>query len=190
MIRRPPRSTLFPYTTLFRSAAGREHILDDDDGEAGEQATFNPFSRAVILGLLADGEGIEELPAAARGEGERIGHRIRAQREASDRTWRPAPDRQAIQAQASDHGEAVAGHRREAGTDVERRAVARGEDEIAAAYGAREEQILESIPKVVVIATTIHCACRQCSSVRRASRAAEVRLCGPPGPPPGRPRMR
>src|SRR3712207_9052990 len=24
MIRRPPRSTLFPYTTLFRSGAGRE----------------------------------------------------------------------------------------------------------------------------------------------------------------------
>src|SRR2546425_6765860 len=24
MIRRPPRSTLFPYTTLFRSAAGRK----------------------------------------------------------------------------------------------------------------------------------------------------------------------
>src|SRR5687768_10723869 len=26
MIRRPPRSTLFPYTTLFRSAAGREEV--------------------------------------------------------------------------------------------------------------------------------------------------------------------
>src|SRR2546428_8238197 len=26
MIRRPPRSTLFPYTTLFRSAAEREHV--------------------------------------------------------------------------------------------------------------------------------------------------------------------
>src|SRR3712207_8996953 len=25
MIRRPPRSTLFPYTTLFRSGAGRHH---------------------------------------------------------------------------------------------------------------------------------------------------------------------
>src|SRR2546430_12017982 len=25
MIRRPPRSTLFPYTTLFRSQAGRGH---------------------------------------------------------------------------------------------------------------------------------------------------------------------
>src|SRR3712207_6982231 len=27
MIRRPPRSTLFPYTTLFRSAAGVEQLL-------------------------------------------------------------------------------------------------------------------------------------------------------------------
>src|SRR2546425_2662786 len=27
MIRRPPRSTLFPYTTLFRSRAGRERVL-------------------------------------------------------------------------------------------------------------------------------------------------------------------
>src|SRR3712207_7272324 len=26
MIRRPPRSTLFPYTTLFRSAAARRHF--------------------------------------------------------------------------------------------------------------------------------------------------------------------
>src|SRR2546422_7071771 len=26
MIRRPPRSTLFPYTTLFRSRAGRRHL--------------------------------------------------------------------------------------------------------------------------------------------------------------------
>src|SRR5215469_2297556 len=26
MIRRPPRSTLFPYTTLFRSRAGNQHI--------------------------------------------------------------------------------------------------------------------------------------------------------------------
>src|SRR5258707_10016147 len=27
MIRRPPRSTLFPYTTLFRSSASREILL-------------------------------------------------------------------------------------------------------------------------------------------------------------------
>src|SRR2546422_10091033 len=30
MIRRPPRSTLFPYTTLFRSVCGRESAGDDD----------------------------------------------------------------------------------------------------------------------------------------------------------------
>src|SRR2546427_10865375 len=28
MIRRPPRSTLFPYTTLFRSPTGRQPALD------------------------------------------------------------------------------------------------------------------------------------------------------------------
>src|SRR3712207_8516707 len=42
MIRRPPRSTLFPYTTLFRSHAADEHVVAPDeeaqeaDGEHGE----------------------------------------------------------------------------------------------------------------------------------------------------------
>src|SRR3712207_7033037 len=31
MIRRPPRSTLFPYTTLFRSMWTVVHARDDDD---------------------------------------------------------------------------------------------------------------------------------------------------------------
>src|SRR5688572_31652032 len=30
MIRRPPRSTLFPYTTLFRSRADPAPVLDDE----------------------------------------------------------------------------------------------------------------------------------------------------------------
>src|SRR3712207_8345345 len=30
MIRRPPRSTLFPYTTLFRSGSGGQHVLVED----------------------------------------------------------------------------------------------------------------------------------------------------------------
>src|SRR2546429_4487624 len=37
MIRRPPRSTLFPYTTLFRSVSGagaRKHDGEGDDGGA------------------------------------------------------------------------------------------------------------------------------------------------------------
>src|SRR5260370_26448131 len=32
MIRRPPRSTLFPYTTLFRSQARRLFAADDQEG--------------------------------------------------------------------------------------------------------------------------------------------------------------
>src|SRR2546427_1514498 len=42
MIRRPPRSTLFPYTTLFRSGrgkpAGRCAAWPDQAGEEGEAA--------------------------------------------------------------------------------------------------------------------------------------------------------
>src|SRR2546427_9538235 len=38
MIRRPPRSTLFPYTTLFRSSAGRDLapwiLRPEDDGDS------------------------------------------------------------------------------------------------------------------------------------------------------------
>src|SRR3712207_8059577 len=30
MIRRPPRSTLFPYTTLFRSLPGAGHVAEPD----------------------------------------------------------------------------------------------------------------------------------------------------------------
>src|SRR2546422_3943867 len=41
MIRRPPRSTLFPYTTLFRSRRGAKHVHRDDgetrDGDAAPQ---------------------------------------------------------------------------------------------------------------------------------------------------------
>src|SRR5258706_1772963 len=33
MIRRPPRSTLFPYTTLFRSGPGRLAVPDRDQGD-------------------------------------------------------------------------------------------------------------------------------------------------------------
>src|SRR3712207_8108741 len=39
MIRRPPRSTLFPYTTLFRSARVRgRHLPDQHEGVLGNEA--------------------------------------------------------------------------------------------------------------------------------------------------------
>src|SRR3712207_7753922 len=38
MIRRPPRSTLFPYTTLFRSRDVLERLLDAEAARIGEAA--------------------------------------------------------------------------------------------------------------------------------------------------------
>src|SRR5260370_27787499 len=40
MIRRPPRSTLFPYTTLFRSRFGAEGIHIDGPGTNSIQGDF------------------------------------------------------------------------------------------------------------------------------------------------------
>src|SRR2546427_5504788 len=44
MIRRPPRSTLFPYTTLFRSPANRSRLLRgaDRDPGAGRRRRLSP----------------------------------------------------------------------------------------------------------------------------------------------------
>src|SRR5256885_9929698 len=56
MIRRPPRSTLFPYTTLFRS--GREALVAPGEKLATADAT-------TALVLLA--RRLEELDAARRG---------------------------------------------------------------------------------------------------------------------------
>src|SRR3712207_9538219 len=46
MIRRPPRSTLFPYTTLFRSQADADRLLATAQG--------NPFYLAELLTLLME----------------------------------------------------------------------------------------------------------------------------------------
>src|SRR3712207_8883802 len=47
MIRRPPRSTLFPYTTLFRSLAGEHEPGDRLRDEAREMAALIPFAGKV-----------------------------------------------------------------------------------------------------------------------------------------------
>src|SRR3712207_8695610 len=100
MIRRPPRSTLFPYTTLFRSRGGRgplsvlEQVPGDDAGVGvvGEQPVDAGLPEqqllvdgpAVVAGLLAGVAqlGREELVLVAEGvrvhqqvRGVRVGHR-------------------------------------------------------------------------------------------------------------------
>src|SRR2546422_2245116 len=60
MIRRPPRSTLFPYTTLFRSGPEQGHV-----GElVGMGAATNDSGRREREGL----EGLRQRLAGARSE--------------------------------------------------------------------------------------------------------------------------
>src|SRR2546429_3312277 len=48
MIRRPPRSTLFPYTTLFRSVVQRAFPrVDDGGGSEGRENDSSRSSRVV-----------------------------------------------------------------------------------------------------------------------------------------------
>src|SRR2546422_1266097 len=54
MIRRPPRSTLFPYTTLFRSRP-REHRFGDD-GATEQSADLESDHREDRDGRIAEGD--------------------------------------------------------------------------------------------------------------------------------------
>src|SRR3712207_7388995 len=77
MIRRPPRSTLFPYTTLFRSAAGPDELagVDVDDGhrlgavDHQRAARGQPHLAVQRLGqLLVDPLVVEDVALAGRSE--------------------------------------------------------------------------------------------------------------------------
>src|SRR3712207_8809512 len=57
MIRRPPRSTLFPYTTLFRSLAVRV-VAHDLDGDLG--AVDGRDAVGLVDDLGARGDGADE----------------------------------------------------------------------------------------------------------------------------------
>src|SRR3712207_7072002 len=75
MIRRPPRSTLFPYTTLFRSAIVRanmrRHAAQDEqvgqhvDDVAGLELAPDPDGQALV-GELVDHVQHPELAAIDR----------------------------------------------------------------------------------------------------------------------------
>src|SRR3712207_8873405 len=75
MIRRPPRSTLFPYTTLFRSrppeSDGQEH-QHHVAGEAGDAE--EPCARAGLLRLGLDLH-LGQLELLAHEGGEVLGDR-------------------------------------------------------------------------------------------------------------------
>src|SRR3712207_8644016 len=62
MIRRPPRSTLFPYTTLFRSVA-----VGRDDGLRGQEAGQAHAGPPVTWWCRGSGTNLDPDPAPCRG---------------------------------------------------------------------------------------------------------------------------
>src|SRR5256885_9629944 len=83
MIRRPPRSTLFPYTTLFRSDIGQ---CDDARTEAPPRSERGEIAEgaAAIRQLLAG--RVLERPAEAAGGACAAIHRRRAAEADDDRS--------------------------------------------------------------------------------------------------------
>src|SRR5688572_31182974 len=70
MIRRPPRSTLFPYTTLFRSRRGSRGLRDEDRArEIGDR-----HRRVVVVGdrvaVVVRARGRDDVGVAAAGRSE------------------------------------------------------------------------------------------------------------------------
>src|SRR3712207_2490551 len=81
MIRRPPRSTLFPYTTLFRSGLG--HREADAEDRVGAQAGLvrrpvevqQPLvDQPLLAGVVADQLGTDDVEDAVDG----LGHALAA----------------------------------------------------------------------------------------------------------------
>src|SRR3712207_9338053 len=66
MIRRPPRSTLFPYTTLFRSKEGPGALLRDRSGQHAVVAC-HPVGQDVIDAGELDGAVAAMVPVEKEG---------------------------------------------------------------------------------------------------------------------------
>src|SRR3712207_8669157 len=66
MIRRPPRSTLFPYTTLFRSRRGRALLDSDAVVPAHRSHLDRAAARARISHRLCHGQGAGAVAAVDR----------------------------------------------------------------------------------------------------------------------------
>src|SRR3712207_5511773 len=81
MIRRPPRSTLFPYTTLFRSTevdavvVGHAHHVDAGGSEGIEHRGWRTEGEGLGLGGAAVGHGGLEVDHGEVGAVQQWGHR-------------------------------------------------------------------------------------------------------------------
>src|SRR5258708_18517831 len=75
MIRRPPRSTLFPYTTLFRSLEGLDDALE---------AVERPVPEVGVDVLVGDGRIDLQVAALAQTPAAHLGQRGRSEEHTSE----------------------------------------------------------------------------------------------------------
>src|SRR2546427_9629435 len=66
MIRRPPRSTLFPYTTLFRSGVGEIGDRARENSRGYSQTAWRPPARAALQ------QSTPGVPRTAGGRGRSV----------------------------------------------------------------------------------------------------------------------
>src|SRR3989475_2250491 len=102
MIRRPPRSTLFPYTTLFRSALA-ERVAVEPEQPGGAQLVAarqrehvrqeRPLQQLERLAMNAAGLGGRQLVDEAR---DRVGDQPRDSRQGKVRARQVRPDVETI----------------------------------------------------------------------------------------------
>src|SRR3712207_7188675 len=82
MIRRPPRSTLFPYTTLFRSLAQHRGV-DGVDHALGGDRVLRLLAR--VVGVLL-GERLDRRRARRPDVGAQLGELARAEQRSEEHT--------------------------------------------------------------------------------------------------------
>src|ERR1051325_5610320 len=92
MIRRPPRSTLFPYTTLFRSGvaghgggffdSGREIVAGDARSEEHTSELQSPYVISYAVFCLKKKNGTQQADVGA-GDGARVVPSLSARRHAA-----------------------------------------------------------------------------------------------------------
>src|SRR3989449_6578648 len=92
MIRRPPRSTLFPYTTLFRSISEDAPGDRIDLAEIVQQPAVGP-ERAELPCERGEVETVEERHQPCRGSGGAARHSHTSPPVARQETWSIAPSK-------------------------------------------------------------------------------------------------
>src|SRR3712207_6853912 len=79
MIRRPPRSTLFPYTTLFRSVSGAQVRLTLPDDEL-----FTDEAKPATAAVLLSGKGEDLESASVKGIANLVASSVRSEEHTSE----------------------------------------------------------------------------------------------------------